>query len=123
LRLRPNPMVMNDLAWTLATHNVAAPPGTPDAVRLAEQASEKTKRQNPLFLDTLAAAYARAGRFSEAVQTADLALEQARKKGFSSLVQDIEARRHLYQAGRPYDEPAPATRPGPPSSAVSPVRE
>jgi Flp pilus assembly protein TadD len=122
LHLRASPTVMNELAWILATHNVAAPPGTPDAVRLAEQACEQTQRRNLLFLDTLAAAYARAGRFSGAVQTADLALKLARKTGYAPLIKDIEARRQLYLAGRPYDEPAPATRTAP-ASAASPVRE
>jgi tetratricopeptide (TPR) repeat protein len=122
LRLRSNPMVMNELAWILATHNVAAPPGTPGAVRLAEQACEQTQHQRPLLLDTLAAAYARAGRFTEAVRTAELALELARKTGPGPLVKNIEARRQLYLAGRPYDEPAPATRTAP-ASAASPVRE
>ena len=45
----------------------------PQAVQLAERACELTHYGQPVFLGTLAAAYAEAGRFPEAVTTAEKA--------------------------------------------------
>jgi tetratricopeptide (TPR) repeat protein len=119
LRLKPSPGVKNELAWHMATHNLKPPPDTPDAVQLAEQACAETKCQEPNLLDTLAAAYARASRFADAVRTADRALALAQEKGFSPLAAGIGARRRLYLASRPYDQPTtPTTAPasgGPPA--------
>jgi len=52
-----------------------------EAVRLAERACELTHYDEPLFIGTLAAAYAEAGRFSEAVTTAEKAEQLATSAG------------------------------------------
>jgi len=57
----------------------------------------------------LAAAYAAAGRFPEAVATAQKALDLAFVRGQSVLVKGVEARLELYRAGRPYREAAQPT--------------
>ena len=64
------------------------------------------------MLDTLAAAYAEAGRFADAVQTAKKALELATQQE-ARLVASIQARLRLYQARTPFRDlrqpPARAT--------------
>ena len=62
------------------------------------------KDEDPEILDTLAAAYAEAGRFAEAVSTAQRALELAESQERARLAEQIGARLALYQAGQPYRE-------------------
>jgi arylsulfatase A-like enzyme/Flp pilus assembly protein TadD len=73
-----------------------------EAVRLAERACAVTGRDNVSCLDTLAAAYAEAGRFEEAAATADAAVALARAGGQAALAEDIETRAALYRERRPY---------------------
>ena len=63
--------IMNNLAWLIATHNKAEFYDPKRAIDLAERACELTKYQDPSLLDTLAAAYAAAGNFTQAVRTAE----------------------------------------------------
>ncbi|HSW46711.1 MAG TPA: tetratricopeptide repeat protein, partial [Phycisphaerae bacterium] len=101
---RPSPRVDNELAWTLAANNLEPPAGIPDAVALATRACEQTQYRQAATIDTLAVAYARAGRFAEAVAMADKAVEVALTQGQTALADAIRARRDLFAAGRPYDE-------------------
>jgi hypothetical protein len=55
-------------------------------------------------LDTLAAAYAANGQFSEAVNIAQKALNLARSLRQNILADEIERRLDLFKAGRPYFE-------------------
>ena len=57
----------------------------------------------PAVLDTLAAAYAEAGRFSEAVATVSKALELLTPQR-EALAKDLRGRLELYEAGKPYRE-------------------
>jgi Flp pilus assembly protein TadD len=52
----------------------------------------------------LAAAYAEAGRFAEAVRTAQRALELATSQNKAALAATLPGRIELYQACRPYRE-------------------
>ena len=56
-----------------------------EAVRLAERACELTHYGQPLFMGTLATAYAEAGRFPEAVTTAEKAEQLATAAGQTAL--------------------------------------
>jgi hypothetical protein len=58
-------------------------------------------------LDTLAAAYAAAARFDEAVLTVRRAAARARAEGNEALASDMAARERLYQSGRALSEPVP----------------
>ena len=66
--------------------------------------SKLPTRDDPNLLDTLAAAYAAAGRFSEAAHTAREAAELAAARGQESLVEMIRTRERLYLAERTYVE-------------------
>jgi len=103
LRLRPGWVeVANNLAWILATHESPQIRNGAEAVALAEQACEATQGKIAGTLDTLAAAYAEAGRFEDASGTARKALSLAREAGDESLARALEQRLTLYETGRPY---------------------
>jgi tetratricopeptide (TPR) repeat protein len=103
LKLKPDFIsALNNLAWLLATCPDAAFRNGTEAVDLAERAVRLTGGNNPAFLDTLAAAYAEAGRFAEAVATAERAVELARAQPDETQAQKLDARLELYRQGRPF---------------------
>ncbi len=105
LRLSPDSTaVLNNLAWILATHANQNFRDGARAVQLAERACILTGHKNPDFLDTLAAAYAEAARFNDAVQTAQKAVELALAMGRIELSRNIEKRMQFYQAEKAYYE-------------------
>ena len=96
-------VIANSLAWLLAT----APPDHcrdgAEALRMAEDVCRITGSKNPQFLDTLAAAYAEVGRYDDAVETAQRAIEAAQQSPrFAGLAQRIRERLELYRARRPH---------------------
>jgi spermidine synthase len=72
-------------------------------VSLAERAA-LSSAPDPSVADTLAAAYAAAGRYDEAVRVAEQALRQVEAGGPPALAEQVRARLALYRAGRPYRE-------------------
>ena len=72
---------LNNLAWLLAAHPSDALRNGAEAVRLAERACELSEHREPVMLGTLAAAYAEAGRFGDAVKTAEKARDLAAATG------------------------------------------
>lgn len=107
LRLAPDHLLAtNNLAWLLATGPDELRDGA-EAVRLAERACAANNRRPATLLDTLAAAYAEAGRYEEAIAAAQEALELARQHA-SPVSPDeaaaIERRLALYRSGRPYHQ-------------------
>ncbi len=73
---------------------------------LALQANGFTDGKNPVILHTLAAAYAEAGRFAEAVETAQRALQLAGEQSNTGLAKALQSEIKLYQAGRPFHSSA-----------------
>ena len=70
LQINPNYLFsLQALAGILITHPVLEHRNPDEAVLLAEKAAGLTNHQNPAMLETLAAAYAAAGRFDRAVTT------------------------------------------------------
>ena len=90
------------LAWELATNPDDAARDGKAAVELAENALNTRGRSLPDELDTLAAAYAEAGRFGEAVATIDKALRAAGESADAELITEWNARRTLYLAQRAF---------------------
>jgi Flp pilus assembly protein TadD len=74
------------------------------AVELAQQAEQLSGGKYPEILDTLAAAYAEAGRFPEAVANAERALHLAEVQTNTILAQSIRDRLKLYEVNSPYHE-------------------
>jgi tetratricopeptide (TPR) repeat protein len=105
--LRVNPKradALNNLAWILTTTSDSSLRNGNEAVRLAEKACELTKYTDPLLIGTLAAAYAEAERFPEAVGTAQKAISIASSSGQSNLVVKNTRLLKSYQAGRKWTE-------------------
>ncbi len=102
LEFKPNDAdAQNNLAWLLATCPA-------DSLRNGAAAIEHAQRANQLcgggradVLNTLAAAYAEAGRFPEAVAAARKALELAAQQNHRDWVDVLRARIALYEAGKP----------------------
>ena len=97
---------LNNLAWVLAASPDDELRNGAEAVRLAERACELTHHGEPLFIGTLAAAYAEAGRFPEAVATAEKAEQLATSAGLKKVAEKNQQLLELYRAGKPYHEPA-----------------
>lgn len=103
LAINPNSAeVQNDLAWLLATCPDAALRDGKRAVELAHAADLLSGGNRTAVLNTLAAAYAEAGKYPEAVATAHRALNAA--AGQASAAEGIRMRLRLYEAGAPYHE-------------------
>ncbi len=93
----------------LATNPNASIRNGPEAVELAQRAARLSDAREPAILGTLAAAYAEAGRFSEAVLAAQQALALATSQKNTALADALQARIRLYQAGSPYRDIRPST--------------
>ena len=101
LDLNPNlPLALNNLARIRATHPDAKFRDGHQAVELAERCCRLSGYRVAALLGTLAAAYAEAGRFDDAVRWQIKAVELARAADKAKL----RARLQLYKAGKPYRE-------------------
>lgn len=96
----------NNLAWILATSPDDSLRDGTEAVWCAEQACDLTDYKQPAMLGTLAAAYAEAGRFREAIETGEKAAQLARAMGYVQLAKANEQLLMFYRAGKPYHEQA-----------------
>jgi Flp pilus assembly protein TadD len=115
IRLSPqDPRAYNNLAWIRSTHPDPALRNGAEAVELAEKACELTGESDVDLLDTLAAAYAEAGRFAEAVVTIELAVSLVPSGGLAERIPELTDRLQAYKEGRPYREVRTAPGPGGP---------
>jgi tetratricopeptide (TPR) repeat protein len=99
----------NNLAWLLATHPDAGIRNGAEAVRLAESAVKLGGGRHAFLLGTLAAAYAEAGRFPDAIKTAEEAIELAKKNGQEDLAAKNLELLAAYRGGRPWREDPAST--------------
>ena len=98
-QLQPaNPQWLNNLAWLLATCPRQKFRDSSRAVTLARQACELTGFGKAIYMGTLAAAYAEAGKFDEAIATAQKACDRAAKDGDASLLQKNQELLKRYRA-------------------------
>ena len=105
LQISPeNLAALSNLAWLLATSPDPTLRNGSEAVRLAERADSASSRsdKHPTVLRILAAAYAEAGQFSEAKETAQHALEAANIQGNTTLAEALQGEIALYDLGLPY---------------------
>ena len=98
------PDTLNNLAWILATDPHAEIRNGADAVKLATSACSLTGYQSPLMMGTLAAAYAEAGNFDEAIATGQQAHDLAVAEGKTDLAAKNNELLVLYQAHKPCRE-------------------
>ena len=89
----------NNLAWILSTAPDASFRNGVRAVELAKNATQISR--NPLYIRTLAAAYAEAAQFEAAVQTASRAAETADAQGQRDLAAQIREEMNLYRRHLP----------------------
>ena len=100
LRLEPgNPNHAAALAVLLATDPDPAVRDPAAAVRIAEEALRLAEPTHLGLVDALATSYAAAGRFDEAVRTADRAIRLALTRGLKDRARRIAARREHYRRG------------------------
>jgi hypothetical protein len=98
--------INNNFAWSLATSPEADERNGTIAVILAEGACRKTHYQVTMMVGTLAAAYAEAGRFEEAISTAQKACALASQTGDQELLKKNQELLALYLKHQPYREAA-----------------
>jgi tetratricopeptide (TPR) repeat protein len=102
VKLKPDyAPALRNLAYLLAASDKAALRNGERAVELAQRANELAGDNNPNFLATLAAAYAEAGNFSQAVKTADRAIQIAREQNLDDLDTVLDRHIRLYRKRQP----------------------
>lgn len=98
LKLAPDaPWAIYSLAWILAT---TRDPNVRDGARAAELAQrglQLRRGETPAMLRALAAAYAAQGRFDQAIDTAERAVQLASDRGDSRSAETLEADAELYR--------------------------
>ena len=106
--------MLNNLAWTLASSEEPELRDGVQAIKYAERACELTHYRETMTVGTLAAAYAEAGRFDEAVATAQKACALASESGQQELLKKNQELLELYRQHRPFHQTA-----NPPDQSVT----
>jgi len=96
-----SPATLNSLAWALSTCSDAQLRNGSRAIELAEQANQLSGGKNPVFIRTLAAAYAESGRFNDAIDAAQRASQLAAAKGEAALASQLRMDIDLYRMNFP----------------------
>jgi hypothetical protein len=94
------PELLNNRAWQLATSSDPKSRDGTLAVQLAQRACELTRFETTIYIGTLAAALAEAGRFDDAVATAQKACLIAAKNGETNLLRRNEELMEQYRQHR-----------------------
>jgi tetratricopeptide (TPR) repeat protein len=111
VRLEPtNLRAVNQLAWSMATAPEASLRNGAAASELAQWAVKLSRGLEPIPLATLAAAYAEAGRFAEAVEVAQRAIALATARNDATTADALRRQSEFYRAGSPYHEPPPGMK-------------
>jgi protein O-mannosyl-transferase len=90
---------LNNIAWILATWPDPLTRDGTKAVMLAERADSLTHGESPIISATLAAGYAEADRFADAIKTAQRALQLAIAEGNVARANSIRTQIETYQSG------------------------
>jgi tetratricopeptide (TPR) repeat protein len=95
-------VVMNNVAWQLATNPDDRIRNGEKAIHWSERAAKQSSFLDPNILSTLAASYAEAGRFDDAVKITRQAIERATRMNQADFVKRQQARLELFRNRRPY---------------------
>jgi hypothetical protein len=106
--------VLNNLAWLLATSPDAHIRDGVQAVKYAKHACELTHYDVTLLIGTLAASYAEAGQYDDAIGAAQKACALAKAAGEQTLLEKNQKLLALYRAHKPYHETAGTSVPAAP---------
>jgi tetratricopeptide (TPR) repeat protein len=111
--IRANPLQAEgykNLAWLLAANPAFENHDPKEAVQLAQKACQLTAFREPQALKILAAAYANAGEFEKAVETAQQAVDSANRDGRADFAAEIAEHQQLYQRRRPFRQSPPKSQ-------------
>ena len=97
-----NAQALAGIAWIRATAADESLRDSNQAIALAERAAAATERRNLSVLDALAAAYASAGRFEDAVSTVESGINLATAAGLDAAATQFRERLLLYRRHQPY---------------------
>ncbi len=115
VQIQPNNAeARKNLAWLRATCPQASLRNGAEAIEQARRADQLCGSRRPDVLDVLAAAYAEAGRFPEAVVTAQKALHLATQQHNQGLADALRARLTGYEDKTPYRQTRSDSMPRPP---------
>ena len=102
LQLKPDDVpAHNDIGQILIAHPDLKSRDIGRAIKLAERAAELTKHQDVTILETLAAAYAAAGRFDQAVNITQTAINLAVTAKNNELVDSLRRQLESYKQAKP----------------------
>jgi tetratricopeptide (TPR) repeat protein len=102
LEIEPHFMsTLNNFAWALSTCPDASLRNGARAIELAEKADQLAAGKNPIFLRTLAAAYAENDRFNDAIETAQRTLQLALAQENFVLAKKLEKDIDFYRNSLP----------------------
>ena len=103
VHLEPSdPSTLNDLAWMLATTKDARVRNGRRAVTIATKACALSNWNNAFSIDTLAAAYAAAGNFSDAVKYQEMAISRLKPEDRTAQLAGMQRRLQQYVIGQPF---------------------
>lgn len=107
LEIEPhNPTAQSNLAWVFATSPEVSVRDGVRAVEMIQDVLQRSGTRTAILLHTLAAAYAECGRFSEAIDTAQDALDLAVVEGNSALAADLQRNIDNYKMNTPLRDPS-----------------
>ena len=102
LEIDPNNVAaQSGLAWTLATAPDPTLRNGAEALAISQHLSQTTDASNPMLLRVLAAAYAEAGRFPEAIETTEHAIALATSQEHPDLAAILQGDLKLLQSAQP----------------------
>ena len=101
---------LNNFAWLLATCGDDSQRNGSEAVQFAEKACALTQFKQARLTGTLAAAYAEAGRFAEAVDVGRKTVQLASESGDQQTAAMANQLLELYLSKRPFHQPVPQSR-------------
>jgi tetratricopeptide (TPR) repeat protein len=102
LEIDPNNVAaQSGLAWTLATAPDPMLRNGADALAISRHLTQATGASNPVLLRVLAAAYAEAGLFPEAIETTERAIALATSQNHADLASLLQSDLKLLQSAQP----------------------